>query len=113
MAGIGSSSVGKARFVLISQRGNRSFGRLNHREGGSGQFIGVVPHCGNGNLDGSEKLLVYEYMGGGSLEDLITNKVAFSWRQRIDTFSPCNLCIWGVPTLQFCTEMSRPPMCST
>ncbi|GAA0147048.1 transmembrane signal receptor [Lithospermum erythrorhizon] len=35
-------------------------------------------------LDGSEKLLVYEYMGGGSLEDLITNKVAFSWRQRID-----------------------------
>lgn len=35
-------------------------------------------------LDGSEKLLVYKYMEGGSLEDLITNKLSFSWRQRID-----------------------------
>ncbi|XP_073295433.1 probable LRR receptor-like serine/threonine-protein kinase At1g74360 [Primulina huaijiensis] len=35
-------------------------------------------------LDGSEKLLVYEYMEGGSLEDLITNRVSLNWRRRIE-----------------------------
>ncbi|XP_031119816.1 probable LRR receptor-like serine/threonine-protein kinase At1g74360 isoform X1 [Ipomoea triloba] len=34
-------------------------------------------------LDGSEKLLVYEFMGGGSLEDMITDRVKFSWKKRI------------------------------
>ncbi|GAA0166808.1 hypothetical protein Leryth_024093 [Lithospermum erythrorhizon] len=35
-------------------------------------------------LDGSEKLLVYEFMEGGSLEELITNKSDFPFRRRID-----------------------------
>ncbi|CAA3010378.1 probable LRR receptor-like serine/threonine-protein kinase At1g74360 [Olea europaea var. sylvestris] len=35
-------------------------------------------------LDGSEKLLVYEYMEGGSLEDLITDRIHLNWRRRID-----------------------------
>lgn len=35
-------------------------------------------------LDGSEKLLVYEYMVGGTLEDLISNRTRLRWRQRID-----------------------------
>ncbi|XP_017254993.1 probable LRR receptor-like serine/threonine-protein kinase At1g74360 [Daucus carota subsp. sativus] len=35
-------------------------------------------------LDGSEKLLVYEYMVGGTLEDLIPNRTRLTWRQRID-----------------------------
>nr|XP_043617836.1 probable LRR receptor-like serine/threonine-protein kinase At1g74360 [Erigeron canadensis] len=34
-------------------------------------------------LDGSEKLLVYEYMEGGTLEDLIHDRVGFPWRRRI------------------------------
>ncbi|WRX17492.1 Protein kinase domain - like 10 [Theobroma cacao] len=35
-------------------------------------------------LDGLEKILVYEYMGGGSLEDLISDRVRLTWRRRID-----------------------------
>ncbi|KAK6123186.1 hypothetical protein DH2020_043088 [Rehmannia glutinosa] len=35
-------------------------------------------------LNGSEKLLVYEYMEGGSLEDLITDRIRFNWRRRMD-----------------------------
>lgn len=35
-------------------------------------------------LDGSEKLLVYEYMEGGSLEDLITDRIRLGWRRRLD-----------------------------
>ncbi|XP_057474703.1 LOW QUALITY PROTEIN: probable LRR receptor-like serine/threonine-protein kinase At1g74360 [Actinidia eriantha] len=35
-------------------------------------------------LDGSEKLLVYEYIDGGSLEDLISDRKRLSWRKRID-----------------------------
>ncbi|KAG8379242.1 hypothetical protein BUALT_Bualt07G0068300 [Buddleja alternifolia] len=36
------------------------------------------------SLDGSEKLLVYEYMEGGTLEDLITNRISLNWRRRIE-----------------------------
>ncbi|XVE54749.1 hypothetical protein DITRI_Ditri03aG0106600 [Diplodiscus trichospermus] len=35
-------------------------------------------------LDGLEKILVYEYMRGGSLEDLISDRVRLTWRRRID-----------------------------
>ncbi|XP_010537381.1 PREDICTED: probable LRR receptor-like serine/threonine-protein kinase At1g74360 isoform X2 [Tarenaya hassleriana] len=35
-------------------------------------------------LDGSEKLLVYEYMEGGSLEELISDKTRLPWKKRID-----------------------------
>ncbi|GMI76796.1 NEMATODE-INDUCED LRR-RLK 1, Germination Repression and Cell Expansion receptor-like kinase [Hibiscus trionum] len=35
-------------------------------------------------LDGLEKILVYEYIGGGSLEDVITDLVRLTWRRRID-----------------------------
>ncbi|KAL6995140.1 hypothetical protein U1Q18_005276 [Sarracenia purpurea var. burkii] len=35
-------------------------------------------------LDGSEKLLVYEYMEGGSLEDLVSDRARLTWRRRID-----------------------------
>ncbi|WOH10428.1 hypothetical protein DCAR_0729897 [Daucus carota subsp. sativus] len=35
-------------------------------------------------LDGSEKLLVYEYMVGGSLEELISDRTRLTWRRRID-----------------------------
>ncbi|XVF11862.1 hypothetical protein REPUB_Repub08aG0063800 [Reevesia pubescens] len=35
-------------------------------------------------LDGLEKILVYEYMGGGSLEDHISDRVRLTWRRRID-----------------------------
>ncbi|XWS37306.1 hypothetical protein CRYUN_Cryun19dG0031800 [Craigia yunnanensis] len=35
-------------------------------------------------LDGSEKILVYEYMRGGSLEDLISDRVRLTWRRRMD-----------------------------
>ncbi|XVF09006.1 hypothetical protein REPUB_Repub07fG0053300 [Reevesia pubescens] len=35
-------------------------------------------------LDRLEKILVYEYMGGGSLEDLISDRVRLTWRRRID-----------------------------
>ncbi|KAL4559314.1 hypothetical protein LXL04_031452 [Taraxacum kok-saghyz] len=35
-------------------------------------------------LYGSEKLLVYEYMDGGTLEDLIQDRTAFRWKRRID-----------------------------
>ncbi|XP_050376594.1 probable LRR receptor-like serine/threonine-protein kinase At1g74360 isoform X2 [Argentina anserina] len=34
--------------------------------------------------DGSEKILVYEFMEGGSLEDIICDKVRLRWRRRID-----------------------------
>ncbi|KZV34694.1 Leucine-rich repeat protein kinase family protein [Dorcoceras hygrometricum] len=35
-------------------------------------------------LNGMEKILVYEYMEGGSLESLITDRVRLDWRARID-----------------------------
>ncbi|KAK9034440.1 hypothetical protein V6N11_050604 [Hibiscus sabdariffa] len=35
-------------------------------------------------LDGLEKILVYEYMQGGSLDDLISDRLRFTWRRRID-----------------------------
>ena len=35
-------------------------------------------------LDGLDKILVYEYMEGGSLEDLISDKRRLTWRRRID-----------------------------
>lgn len=35
-------------------------------------------------LDGSEKLLVYEYMEGGSLEDLVSDRTRLNWRKRIN-----------------------------
>ncbi|KAA8542502.1 hypothetical protein F0562_023654 [Nyssa sinensis] len=35
-------------------------------------------------LDGSEKLLVYEYMEGGSLEDLVSDRTRLTWRWRVD-----------------------------
>ncbi|PIM98744.1 Serine/threonine protein kinase [Handroanthus impetiginosus] len=35
-------------------------------------------------LNGSEKLLVYEYMEGGSLEDIITDRIRFNWRRRLE-----------------------------
>ncbi|XP_052179502.1 probable LRR receptor-like serine/threonine-protein kinase At1g74360 isoform X3 [Diospyros lotus] len=35
-------------------------------------------------LDGSAKLLVYEYMEGGSLEDLVSDRTRLTWRRRID-----------------------------
>ncbi|KAK2966256.1 hypothetical protein RJ640_003313 [Escallonia rubra] len=35
-------------------------------------------------LDGCEKLLVYEYMEGGSLEDLVSDRTRLSWHRRID-----------------------------
>ncbi|XP_009795911.1 probable LRR receptor-like serine/threonine-protein kinase At1g74360 [Nicotiana sylvestris] len=35
-------------------------------------------------LNGSEKLLVYEYMEGGSLDDIITDRTKFTWKRRIN-----------------------------
>ncbi|KAJ8773003.1 hypothetical protein K2173_028180 [Erythroxylum novogranatense] len=35
-------------------------------------------------LDGSEKILVYEYMEGGSLEDLVSDRMSLTWRRRLD-----------------------------
>ncbi|KAF4392650.1 hypothetical protein F8388_003070 [Cannabis sativa] len=35
-------------------------------------------------LDGQEKILVYEYMEGGSLEDFISDRTRLSWRRRVD-----------------------------
>ncbi|KAF8408157.1 hypothetical protein HHK36_007299 [Tetracentron sinense] len=35
-------------------------------------------------LNGSEKLLVYEYMEGGSLDDLVSDRAKLTWRRRID-----------------------------
>lgn len=35
-------------------------------------------------LNGSEKLLVYEYMEGGSLEDRITDRVGLNWSRRLE-----------------------------
>ncbi|XP_050225991.1 probable LRR receptor-like serine/threonine-protein kinase At1g74360 [Mercurialis annua] len=35
-------------------------------------------------LNGSEKLLVYEYMKGGSLEDLVSDTTRLTWRRRIN-----------------------------
>ncbi|GLT62526.1 hypothetical protein SLA2020_351580 [Shorea laevis] len=35
-------------------------------------------------LDGSQKILVYEYMEGGSLEDLVSDRMKLTWRKRID-----------------------------
>ncbi|KAG6401779.1 hypothetical protein SASPL_138644 [Salvia splendens] len=35
-------------------------------------------------LNSSEKLLVYEYMEGGTLEDRITDRIGLNWRRRLD-----------------------------
>ncbi|XP_057443126.1 probable LRR receptor-like serine/threonine-protein kinase At1g74360 [Lotus japonicus] len=35
-------------------------------------------------LYGSQKILVYEYIGGGSLEDVVTDTAKFTWRRRIE-----------------------------
>ncbi|XP_019438628.1 PREDICTED: probable LRR receptor-like serine/threonine-protein kinase At1g74360 isoform X1 [Lupinus angustifolius] len=35
-------------------------------------------------LNGSEKILVYEYIEGGSLEDLVTDRTRFTWRRRLE-----------------------------
>ncbi|XP_068657420.1 probable LRR receptor-like serine/threonine-protein kinase At1g74360 isoform X2 [Aristolochia californica] len=35
-------------------------------------------------LYGSEKLLIYEYMEGGSLEDLVPDRERLGWRRRVD-----------------------------
>ncbi|XP_015943143.1 probable LRR receptor-like serine/threonine-protein kinase At1g74360 [Arachis duranensis] len=35
-------------------------------------------------LNGSEKILVYEYIEGGTLEDLITDRTSFTWRRRLE-----------------------------
>ena len=35
-------------------------------------------------LNGSEKLLVYEFMEGGSLDDLISDRTRLTWRRRLD-----------------------------
>lgn len=35
-------------------------------------------------LHGSEKVLVYEYMKGGSLEDIISDRMRLTWRRRLD-----------------------------
>ncbi|KAI9175185.1 hypothetical protein LWI28_028629 [Acer negundo] len=35
-------------------------------------------------LDGSQKILVYEYMDGGSLDDLILDRTRLTWRRRLD-----------------------------
>ncbi|EEF47815.1 probable LRR receptor-like serine/threonine-protein kinase At1g74360 [Ricinus communis] len=35
-------------------------------------------------LNGSEKILIYEYMKGGSLEDLISDRMKLTWRRRTD-----------------------------
>ncbi|GAV68494.1 Pkinase domain-containing protein/LRR_1 domain-containing protein/LRRNT_2 domain-containing protein/LRR_8 domain-containing protein [Cephalotus follicularis] len=35
-------------------------------------------------LDRSEKILVYQYMEGGSLEDHISDRIKLTWRRRID-----------------------------
>lgn len=35
-------------------------------------------------LDGMEKILVYEYMEGGSLEDLIPDRTRLPWKRRLD-----------------------------
>ncbi|KAK9073248.1 hypothetical protein SSX86_007572 [Deinandra increscens subsp. villosa] len=35
-------------------------------------------------LYGSEKLLVYEYMDGGNLEDVLPDRTRFLWKQRVD-----------------------------
>ncbi|KAG2254199.1 hypothetical protein Bca52824_084335 [Brassica carinata] len=40
-------------------------------------------------LDESEKILVHEYMGGGSLEELITDKTKLPWKKRIDIAKDC------------------------
>lgn len=34
-------------------------------------------------LDGSEKILVYEYMEGGTLEDVIPDRTRFTWKRRL------------------------------
>ncbi|XP_040988774.1 probable LRR receptor-like serine/threonine-protein kinase At1g74360 [Juglans microcarpa x Juglans regia] len=34
-------------------------------------------------LNGSEKILVYEYMEGGSLEDLVSDRTRLTWRRRL------------------------------
>ena len=35
-------------------------------------------------LYGSQKILVYEYIGGGSLEDLVTDKTRLTWKRRLE-----------------------------
>ncbi|KAH1117796.1 hypothetical protein GLYMA_17G103400v4 [Glycine max] len=35
-------------------------------------------------LNGSEKILIYEYIEGGSLEDLVTDRTRLTWRRRLE-----------------------------
>ncbi|KAL2322080.1 hypothetical protein Fmac_026459 [Flemingia macrophylla] len=35
-------------------------------------------------LNGSEKILIYEYIEGGSLEDLVTDRTRLTWRRRME-----------------------------
>ncbi|KAF7838503.1 putative LRR receptor-like serine/threonine-protein kinase [Senna tora] len=35
-------------------------------------------------LDGSNKILIYEYMEGGSLEDVITDRTVLTWKRRLE-----------------------------
>ncbi|XP_061346676.1 probable LRR receptor-like serine/threonine-protein kinase At1g74360 [Gastrolobium bilobum] len=35
-------------------------------------------------LNGSEKILVYEYIEGGSLEDLVTDRTGLTWKRRLE-----------------------------
>ncbi|XP_028763477.1 probable LRR receptor-like serine/threonine-protein kinase At1g74360 [Neltuma alba] len=35
-------------------------------------------------LNGSEKILVYEYMEGGSLEDVVTDRTRLTWKRRLE-----------------------------
>ncbi|KAF7806226.1 putative LRR receptor-like serine/threonine-protein kinase [Senna tora] len=35
-------------------------------------------------LDGSSKILVYEYISGGSLEDLVTDRTKLTWKKRLE-----------------------------
>ncbi|CAI9281474.1 unnamed protein product [Lactuca saligna] len=55
-------------------------------------------------LDGSEKLLVYEYMEGGTLEDVIQDRIGFPWRRRI------NIAIDVAHALVFLHHECHPPI---
>ncbi|KAF5758452.1 putative protein kinase RLK-Pelle-LRR-Xb-2 family [Helianthus annuus] len=55
-------------------------------------------------LDGAEKLLVYEYMEGGTLEDLIHDRIRFPWRRRI------NVAIDVAHALVFLHHECHPPI---
>ncbi|XP_020582177.1 probable LRR receptor-like serine/threonine-protein kinase At1g74360 [Phalaenopsis equestris] len=48
--------------------------------GGHSNLVSIYGWC----LAGSEKLLVYEYMEGGSLEDVIKDRRRFGWAQRME-----------------------------